>query len=144
MTDNNRLQTIDSLCANEFALEMAGQRLTGIFRVLGFVSFKLAADGAASSEPFMITKMVRRDGNEPLNAWIRETRAAGNSLARPLRTLVLLALDDGIETRRWTIHGARIVQIAYSDFDTTSGEMVEEKLTIAYDRVEEAFPVTGN
>jgi hypothetical protein len=38
---NENVQTIDSLSANEFAVEIDGERVSGIFKISGFHSFKL-------------------------------------------------------------------------------------------------------
>jgi phage tail-like protein len=94
-------------------------------------------------EPFKIVKMVQRDGNNPFNSWIRETVAARDDIVRPKRTLAVVAIDDGVEVRRWTIKEAWISEISYSDFDTASGEMVEETLTIHYEEIEESWPATA-
>ena len=60
-------------------------------------------------------------------------------LSRPSRTLEILAIDDGEETRRWTITGAWISEIAYSDFNTASGDLIEETVTIHYDEISERW-----
>jgi len=63
---------------------------------------------------------------------------------RPTRTLTIIAQDDGVETRRWAVQEAWISQVSYSDFNTASGEMVEETLLIQYKDVEESWPATPN
>jgi hypothetical protein len=58
---------------------------------------------------------------------------------RPQRTLVVLALDEGAESRRWVISGAWISEISYSEFDSGSSDLVEEKLAIHYESIEEQW-----
>jgi phage tail-like protein len=138
------VQAIDSLSANEFGVELEGEKITGIFRVSGLVSFKLDVKTTtalkAVKEPFKIIKMVQRDPNNPFNKWLRETIAAQTDIVRPKRTLAIMAIDDGVETRRWTVKGAWITSVSYSDFNTASGELVEETLTINWDEIEETWP----
>jgi hypothetical protein len=71
--------------------------------------------------------------------WIQETIKAAGDIMPPKRTVTILALDDGIEIRRWTIKNAWISEISYSDFDTGSGELIQETLTIHYEAVEETW-----
>lgn len=56
------------------------------------------------------------------------------------RTLAIVALDEGVETRRWVLRDAWISQIAYSDFDSASQALVEERLTIEHGGVEVVWP----
>jgi hypothetical protein len=140
----NRFEAIDSLVANEFALEVDGKRVNGIFRISGLTTFKIAyGSNQIVNQPFKLAKMVQRDGNNPINRWLRETRAAGENAERPRRTLTLLAIDDRIVTRRWTIQGAWISEISYSDFNSASAEMIEETLTIYFNQLDEDFPTTA-
>ncbi len=137
-----RTGMVDSLSANEFAVEIDGERATGIFKVSGFASFKLEVKPAITrmmTDTFKIAKMVQRDPNLPFNRWARETIAAKDDINRPKRTLAIIAVDDGNEIRRWTINGAWISEIAYSDFDTGSGELVQETLTIQYESITETW-----
>ncbi len=148
MTENH-VTAVDSLIANEFGVELDGETLTGIFRVDGLVTFKLTVSGGESSmdlihEPFRITKMVQRDGNNSFNKWLRETVNTPLGHSRPRRELAVVAVDDGVETRRWTAKGAWISQVAYSAFDSASSEMVEETVTIHYDSLEETWSATPN
>jgi hypothetical protein len=147
MPDANTLVAIDSLVANEYEVELDGEKLLGVFRVEDFVSFKIIPDGGETSmkplqPPFKLAKMVQRDGNAPFNKWLRETIATGSGHLRPRRTLALVAVDDGVETRRWTIKGAWISEARYSTFDSASSEMVEETITIHYDSIEEVWSAT--
>lgn len=142
MTENT-LIAIDSLVANEFAVELDGQPLTGIFRVAGLTTFRLESNGNVAHDPFQVVKMVQRDANNPFNAWLRQTLAAKNTGNYPTRTLDVVAIDDGVETRRWSVKGARIIRVAYSSFDTASSEMVEEIVTIDYDGIEETWGASG-
>lgn len=139
-------QAIDSLSANEFAVEIEGTRATGIFRVSGLVTFKLDVKPSLTKvvrDPFKIVKMVQRDPNLPFNRWVRETVQAKDDIVRPLRTLEIIALDDGVETRRWKIKGAWISEISYSDFDSGSSELVQETLVIHHEDVEETWMTTA-
>ncbi len=142
------IQTLDSLAANEFAVEVDGQPVTGILRISGFFSFKLEVKTTNTlkkkEEAFKLVKMAQRDGNNPINRWIRESTAAGTDIVRPTRTVTIKAMDDGVETRCWTIKDAWISEVGYSDFNTSSGEIMEETLLIQYEDVEESWPATPN
>lgn len=145
MSENNsQTLQIDSLVANEFAVELDGTRLYGVFRISGMTPFMLNEENVAVSVPFQLAKMVQRDGNNVFNKWLRETVAAKSSGDRPTRTVAVVAIDDGVETRRWTFTDAYIAAVAYSDFDSASSEMVEETITIHYAAVEETWSATPN
>lgn len=131
---------VDSLVANEFEVLINNEPMMGVFRVDGLVTFKLDEAGKRVYEPFRIIKMVQRDATNPFNSWLRETTAPNAD--KPRRTLSILAVDDGIETRRWTVKGAWIQQVHYSAFDTALHDMIEEIITVHYDSIEEAFPAT--
>lgn len=134
---------IDSLTAQEFAVEMDGERMNGLFRVSGLIPFKLdtrTSMNKPAREPFRIAKMVQRDPANAFNRWLRETYAAREDILRPRRELAVVALDEGRETRRWQVRGAYLIEIAYSDFNTASNELLEEVLTIAYDSIDELWP----
>ncbi len=124
-------ETVDSLVANEFAFEIDGEVVQGMFTVSNLVTY--TSDG--ETFPFEVSKMVQRDPNTPFNSWHRETIDGKN----PTRTVAVVAIDDGVETRRWTFSGAKIQSIRYSAFDTASNEMVAEIYTIAYDSVAESW-----
>lgn len=137
---------LDSLSANEFALEIDGQRAPGILAVQGLVSFKLerSADSArVLREPIRIVKLVQRDPNLPFSRWIQETVASRTDIVRPTRTLAIVALDEGVETRRWTLRGAHISEISYSHFDSGSSELVQETLTVHFEDLEEVWVWNG-
>jgi hypothetical protein len=139
-------QALDSLSANEFAVELENERAAGVFRVSGLITFKLDVKPSLTKiarEPFKLVKMVQRDPQLPFNRWIRETAQAKDDIVRPMRTLDIIALDDGTETRRWKVKGAWISEISYSDFDTGSSELVQETLTIYYDEIEEGWMSTS-
>ncbi len=142
---SENIRAIDSLVANEFAVSLEGQPVTGIFSISGLRTFKLDVRTTTAikkiQEPFKITKMVQRDPHIPMNAWIRATFAVGDDIDRPRRTLVISAVDNGTETRRWTVYRAWIAEIGYSDFNSGSSEMVEETLTIHFDDIEEDWPL---
>jgi hypothetical protein len=65
--------------------------------------------------------------------------ASRNADTRPTRELAVVAIDDGIETRRWTLQGAYITAISYSNYDAGLSEMIEECYTIAYEDIEERW-----
>jgi hypothetical protein len=135
-------QAVDSLSANEFAVELEGVTAKGIFRVSGLVTFKLDVKPSLTKvvrDPLKIVKMVQRDPELPFNRWVRESVQAKDDIVRPLRTLEVVALDDGVETRRWKIKGAWISEISYSDFDSGSSELIQETLIIQYEDVEETW-----
>ena len=136
--ETNTMQALDSLCANEFDLKIEGESVSGIFRISGLVGFKLDDSYKRVYEPIQISKMVQRDGNSPFNKWLRESEAGG----RPTRTLAIVAVDDGVETRRWTINGAWISEVRYSEFNSASFEMVEEIFTIQFSGIDEAWPAS--
>ncbi|MDZ4672593.1 MAG: phage tail protein [Phototrophicales bacterium] len=131
---------VDSLVANEFEIQIDNNPMLGVFRVDGLTTFKLNDKGERVYEPFRIIKMVQRDANNSFNTWLRETTAPNSQ--RPRRTVSILAVDDDVETRRWTVKGAWIQELTYSAFDTASHDMVEEIITIHYDSIEESFPAT--
>jgi hypothetical protein len=136
-------KVIDSLSANEFAVEIDGVRAAGILSISDLVTFRLDVKPSLTKlehPPFRIGKLVQQDANAPFNVWVRETTGAGADIMRPKRTLTILALDEGVETRRWTIQGAWISEISYSKFDSGSSDLVEETLKIHYDAIEEQFP----
>ncbi len=131
---------IDGQLAKEFGLEIDGQRVSGILAIRGLVAFRLDVRTTTAirklQEPFKITRMVQHDLQHPCNVWVRETFDAGEDIVRPARTLCLLALDKGVETQRWTVYDAWISEVSYSDFDSSSSDILEETLTIQYEDVE--------
>ena len=133
---------IDSLSANEFEVKIDGETVKGVFKVSALMPFRLEVKPSLTKlvrDPFKLSKMVQRDPNLPFNKWVRETVEAKNDIVRPTRTIDILAIDDGEEIRRWTIKGAWISEIAYSDFDSASSALIEETLTIHYDDVTETW-----
>lgn len=137
---------LDSLTANEFAVEIEGERASGIFRVTGLTPFKLDVKPSMTKivrEPFMIAKMVQRDPNNAFNRWLQDSARSREDIVRPTRRLAIVALDEGLETRRWEVVGAYIVEVAYSEFNTGARDLVEEVLTIMYERIEEVWPEAG-
>ena len=135
---SSTFNALDSLQGNEFQVEIDDEVVTGIFRVDGLTSFQLGDNGLEMS-PIVVAKMVQRDANIPFNKWLRETVEEGNTANRPTRTLHVVAVDDGDETRRWTLHGAYITSVSYETFDTASGDMVEEVITISYKTLTEKW-----
>ena len=137
---------LDSLTANEFAVEIEGERVSGIFRVSGLTPFKLDVKPSMTKivrDPFKIAKMVQRDPNSAFNRWLQDSTRSREDILRPTRRLAIVALDEGVETRRWEVIGAFIVEVAYSEFNTGSRELVEEVLTVMYERIEEVWPDPG-
>ncbi len=138
--DVRSIDGIDGQLAKEFALEIDGQRVSGILAIRGLVAFRLDVRTTTAirklQEPFKITRMVQPDPQHPWNVWVRETFDAGEDIVRPARTLCLLALDKGVETQRWTVYDAWISEVGYSDFDSSSSDILEETLTIQYEDVE--------
>ena len=134
------IRSTDGLLANEFALEIDDQRVSGILALRGLVAFRLDVRSTTSirklQEAFQITRIVQRDPQHPCNVWVRETFAAGEDIVRPARTLRLLALDEAGEARRWTVRDAWISEVRYSDFDSSSSDILEETLTIQYEDIE--------
>ena len=102
--DVRSIDGIDGQLAKEFALEIDGQRVSGILAIRGLVAFRLDVRTTTAirklQEPFKITRMVQPDPQHPCNVWVRETFDAGEDIVRPARTLCLLALDKGVETQR--------------------------------------------
>jgi len=138
------MQQLDSLNANEFNFEIEGEVTTGIFYVSGLTTVSFDESGAHIKPPVEVGKMVERDGNNVFNKWLRETVDARNGDSRPTREVAVVAIDDGVETRRWTLKGAWIQEVRYSQFDTASFEMVQEVFTIQYDEIEESWSATEN
>ena len=134
----NKSIQLDSLIANEFAFEINGEVATGIFRISNFRSFATDEEGNRVKPAFEVSKMVQRDANNSFNKWLRETTAAFGE--KPRRDVTVVAVDDGVVTRRWTAKGAYIIEVRYSAFDSGSFEMVEETFVIAYDEIEETWP----
>lgn len=138
------IKQVDSLSANEFLVEMDGEVVDGIFKVTGLVPFKLEVKSTSALKPvkdaFQVIKMVRRDPQHPFNVWLRESVNTKADIVRPTRTLSIVAMDEGRESRRWVVKGAWISGVAYSDFDTGSGDLVEETLTIQWDDIETVWP----
>jgi len=139
MAEENTLVEIDSLIGNEFKVFIDDEEMLGVFRVDNFVTFRIdPMTGERSLVPFQLVKMVQRDGNNPFNKWLRETQDGSN----PKRTIEIRAIDDGIETRHWTVSGARITEVRYEVFDTASSAMVEEIATVSYESISERWPIT--
>jgi hypothetical protein len=137
--ESTGIQALDSLSANEFRVEIDGVTATGIFGVSGLHirSVDLAA-GRLVNHPIAIAKMVQQDPDLPFNKWTRETLA--NPTAKVTREIAVVAMDEGVETRRWVYKNAWISDIAFSDFDTSHHELIEERLTVQHNGVEEIWP----
>lgn len=134
MTDraDSRTRVVDSLSAYEFQVELNGQPVSGIFSVSGLTSFV----GEGALPPLTIAKMVQQDPRAPFNVWTRETLNGDRSR----RDVAIVAMDEGVETRRWVYRDATISRISFSDFDTASSELVEERIVIQAALVEELWP----
>jgi hypothetical protein len=140
---NNAVQ-VDSLIANEFEVQIGGESVGGVFGVRHLVTYATDAAGNRVMPPFEVSKMVQRDGNAAFNKWLRETMSARNGGDKPRRDVTVLAVDDGVVTRKWTAKNAWITQVSYSDFDSGSFEMIAETIVISYDDMEEEWPATDN
>ena len=133
------IRAVDSLSANEFRVEIDGEVVTGIFSVRGqCIRYVDMAAKRLAPQPLTITKMVQRDPELPFNRWTRETLAKPTE--KVTREIAVVAMDEGVETRRWVYKDAWISEIAFSDFDTGSTELVEERLVIQHSGVEEIWP----
>ena len=140
------IKHIDSLSANEFEVLLDGERVQGVFKVSGLLPFKLEVKPSITKlvrDPFKLSKMVQRDPDLPFNRWLRETIEAKDDIARPMRRVEILAIDDGEEIRRWIVSGAWISEISYSDFSSSSSELIEETLTLHYEDISETWAVPG-
>ena len=133
---------IDSLIANEFRVQLSGHRVDGVTAVRHLMPYTVDDEGRRVKPPFELTKIVERDINSPFNQWLKETLDQRHNPERPRRDISVLAMDEGIETRRWHFTGAYIQSVRYSDFDSSSFELVGETLTIGYDDVEESWSAT--
>jgi hypothetical protein len=139
VTELSGIQAVDSLSSNEFRVELDGAVVTGIFAVRGLhIRCVDLAAGRLVNQPLTISKMVQQDRSLPFNQWTRETLA--NPTSKITRDLAVVAVDDGVETRRWVYKGAWISDIAFSDFDTGTEVLIEERLTIQHGGVEEFWP----
>lgn len=135
----NQIREVDSLVANEFAVEIDGEVTSGIFGVRGLTLFQLDDEGNRTKPSFEITKMVQRDADAAFNKWHKETVDNRDTDTRPTRSVAIVAIDDGVETRRWTAKDAYIASISYSDYDSASSEMIAETYTIMYSDLEETW-----
>lgn len=135
---------IDSLSANEFRVEVEEQVVDGIFKVSGLAPFKLEVKQTSAlkavKDPLQIVKMVRRDAADPMNRWLRESTDTQTDIVRPTRTLTVVAVDDGAEIRRWVVKGAWISGVSYSEFNSGTGELVEETLTVQWESIDTVWP----
>jgi hypothetical protein len=132
------IQAVDSLSANEFQVEINGQVVTGIFGVGNICIRCVDSDGTLIHQPVTIAKMVQQDPNLPFNQWTRETMARPTE--KVTRNLAVVAMDEGVETRRWIFKDAWISDISFSDFDSSSQELIAEQLIIEHNGVEEIWP----
>lgn len=142
-TETSQRVMLDSLVSNEFAFEINGERVNGVLHIGHLVTFRLQEDGKRLLPPFEVSKIVERDASSVFNTWLRETIAVRESASRPRRDVTIVAVDDGVVTRRWTARNAWIKEVRYSAFDSTSFEMVAETYVIAYDDMEDSWPATS-
>jgi hypothetical protein len=137
--DSSGIKAIDSLSANEFRVEIDGEVATGIFGVSGIhIRCVDLSAGKLVPQPVIITKMVQQDPDLPFNQWTRETLA--HPTTKITREIAVVAMDEGVETRRWVHRDAWISDIEFSDFDSSSDTLIEERLTIHHSGVEEVWP----
>lgn len=141
---SEQIRSVDSLIANEFAFEINGEPVDGVFEIRALVTYRVDENGERVKPPFEVAKMVQRDGNNTFNTWLQETLAERDSTERPRRDVTVVAVDDGVETRRWTARNAWIQEVRYSNFDSASFEMIAEIYVIMYDDIEESFPLTDS
>ncbi len=142
------LHALDSLAANEFRVWLDGVSVSGVFSVKGLTPHSiqplktfwglLPLPTSLTHKPIVITKMVQRDPNLPFNRWIRDTLA--NPTGKVTREVHIVALDEGQETRRWVLRNAWISEITYSDFDSGSDQLVEERLTLQHEGITMLWP----
>ncbi|MBZ0303038.1 MAG: phage tail protein [Anaerolineae bacterium] len=142
---NETHSIVDSLVANEFEVRIDDQPVSGVFSISGLVTFRLDVKTTTTikklQDPFILKKMVQRDPLAAFNQWIRDTFAAGDDIIRPTRTLTITAVDDGTPIRRWTVKKAWIAEVKYSDFNSSSSEMIEETIKIHYEDIDESWPL---
>jgi hypothetical protein len=131
--------TVDSLIGSEFQVELDGQIVAGVFHVAHLVTLQFDAEGKRVLPPFELAKMVHRDAHTPFNQWLSDSTKARHTTTRPTRTVTIKAVDDGVVTRTWTVSGAFIQAVRYSNFDVASFKMVEETYTIGYADIEDSF-----
>jgi phage tail-like protein len=140
---SQNVQVTDSLSSNEFIVEINGERISGIFAVTGLSSYKLRMEDGKpvgmDFPPIVITKMVQQNPDLIFNQWTRETVAARGTRL-PTRDISIVAMDEGIETRRWVYRNCWISGIEFSDFDTALDFLIEERITIQHGGVEEIWP----
>jgi phage tail-like protein len=133
------IRAIDSLSSNEFQVEIDGEVASGIFGVSGLhIRCVDLAAGRLVHQPLTITKMVQQDPDLPFNRWVRETLE--NSTSKVTCQIAIVAMDEGVETRRWVYQDAWISDIAFSDFDKAHSVLIEERLTIQHSGVEQIWP----
>ncbi len=142
-TETSQRVTLDSLVSNEFAFEINGERVGGVLHIGGLVTFHLHEDGKRLMPPFEVAKIVEREAGTPFNRWLRETLDGRQEINRPRREVTIVAVDDGVVTRRWTAHNAWIQEVRYSSFDSASFDMVAETFVIAYDDMEDSWPASS-
>lgn len=137
------IQAVDSLSSNEFVLEINSERVTGVFSVSGLSSYALKLEDGKpvgmEYPPVLVTKMVQQDASLVFNEWTRETVAARGTRL-PTRDVSIVAMDEGVETRRWVYRNCWISNIDFSDFDTGLDFLIEEKITLQHGGVEEVWP----
>ncbi|MCI0713235.1 MAG: phage tail protein [Chloroflexi bacterium] len=137
------IQAMDSLSSNEFIVEIASERVAGVFAVTGLSSYSLKLEDGKpvglEYPPLVVTKMVQQDATLQFNQWTRETVAARGTRL-PTRDISIVAMDEGVETRRWIYRNCWISSIEFSDFDSDKEFLIEERITIQHGGVEEVWP----
>ncbi len=142
------LHALDSLAANEFQVWLDGVLVSGVFSVRGLTPYSIQPlktfwgliplPSSLTNKPVVIAKMVQRDPNLPFNRWVRDTLA--NPTGKVMREVHIVALDEGRETRRWVLRNAWISEISYSDFDSGSDQLVEERFTLQHGGITVLWP----
>ena len=124
---------LDSLVSNEFAFEINGERVNGVLHIGHLVTFRLQEDGKRLLPPFEVSKIVERDASSVFNTWLRETIAVRESASRPRRDVTIVAVDDGVVTRRWTARNAFPTKVQASDLKADGNEVAIETLELAHE-----------
>lgn len=123
---------VNTLQANEFTVTLDGDAIDSI---VAFDVFTYLTPDDADKPWLSVLKRVEDDRGTTFNRWLSETLAHSTPSARPRRTFVVTAVNDGNPIRRWTFSGAWIASIAQGGFQVTSHEFAVEQVAIGYDRV---------
>ena len=95
----------------------------------------LTAAGDSEKPLLTLFKQVEDSRDSLFNRWLVETLASTDPSARPRRTFVLTAVNDGHPIRRWTFNGAWIASVAQGSLDSESYELAAERIKLGYDTI---------